>query len=253
MEIVPPHPGQVEVWLAALDRRHLKEFRTAEVGRALRALSSYYVERRARLAEGAALETAGKRAAFALFYAPLHLLTAAGILSALAPREPIREVVDLGCGTGAVGAAWGLHASAPRVTGFDRHPWAVAEANWTYGILGLRGRALRQDLSKVRLDPAPGLGIVAGYTINELSDALRAATLPRLIECHAKGAAVLVIEPIARRMAPWWKEWEESFTGVGGRADEWRFTATLPPRQRELARSAGLNPRELTARSLFAG
>ena len=97
------------------------------------------------------------------------------------------------------------------------------------------------------------LGIVAGYTVNELPDELRAATLTRLLDAHARGAAVLIVEPIARRMAPWWSQWEDAFIAAGGRADEWRFAATLPARQRELARSAGLNPRELTARSLFAG
>ena len=253
MDSESPEKGPFEAWLAALDERHLAEFRPAEVGRALRALSSCYVERRSRLVEGGALETAGKRAAFALFYAPLHFLTAARIAGELTPRRPVREVLDLGCGTGAVGAAWAMQAGAARITGFDRHPWAVAEANWTYRALGLRGRALRQDLSKVRLDPSPGLGIIAGYTVNELSDELRGLTLTRLLDAHARGAAVLVVEPIARRMAPWWPQWEDAFAAAGGRADEWRFAATLPVRQRELARSAGLNPRELTARSLFAG
>ena len=109
------------------------------------------------------------------------------------------------------------------VTGFDRHPWAVAEANWTYRVLGLQGRALRQDLSRVRLEPAPGLGILAAYTINELPDDLRSAWLTRVLDARARGATVLVIEPIARRMAPWWRGWEDRFLAAGGRSDEWRF------------------------------
>jgi hypothetical protein len=252
MDIRMPHADRVDSWLTALDERHLADFKPAEVGRALRALSSCYVERRSRLAEGGALETAGKRAAFALFYAPLHFLTTARILGELPERPALRDVVDLGCGTGAAGAAWALASEGSRITGFDRHPWAVAEANWTYRGLGLRGRALRQDLARVRLDPASGVGIIAAYTINEFPEQVRAVWLSRLLEAHARGAAVLVIEPIARRMAPWWRAWEEAFVAAGGRADEWRFAETLPSRQRELARSAGLNPRELTARSLFA-
>jgi SAM-dependent methyltransferase len=240
-------------WLAALDQRHLADFRPAEVGRALRALSSCYVERRTRLAEGGALETAGKRAAFALFYAPLHFLTIDRVVGALASPDPLTEVLDLGCGTGAAGAAWALKTSAGRITGFDRHPWAVAEANWTYRVLGLQGRAHRLDLSRVRLDPAPGLGILAAYAINELPDDLRSGWLTKLLDARARGATVLIIEPIARRMAPWWGGWEERFIAAGGRSDEWRFDALLPPRQRELAKSAGLSPRELRARSLFAG
>lgn len=249
----PPAASPFETWLAALDERHLAGFRPAEVGRALRALSSCYVERRRRLAEGGALETAGKRAAFALFYAPLHFLTVDRITGALGSPPRLTEVLDLGCGTGAAGAAWALRASAPRIIGFDRHPWAIAEANWTYRVLGLQGRAHRLDLSRVRLDPAPGLGILAAYTINELPADLRSAWLTKLLDARARGAAVLIIEPIARRMAPWWGEWEQRFLAAGGRSDEWRFDAPLPARQRELARSAGLSPRELRARSLFAG
>src|SRR6187200_447989 len=98
MDPRPSPASPFDAWLAALDERHLAEFRPAEVGRALRALSSCYVERRSRLAEGGALETAGKRAAFALFYAPLHFLTAARIAGGLTPRRPVREVLDLGCG-----------------------------------------------------------------------------------------------------------------------------------------------------------
>jgi len=253
MDSRPSSASPLETWLAALDQRHLSDFRPAEVGRALRALSSCYVERRTRLAEGGALETAGKRAAFALFYAPVHFLTVDRIAAALAFPAALTEVLDLGCGTGAAGAAWALRASARRITGFDRHPWAVAEANWTYRVLGLQGRAHRLDLSRVRLDPAPGLGILAAYTINELPDDLKATWLTKLLDARARGAAVLIVEPIARRMAPWWGGWEERFLAAGGRSDEWRFDAPLPSRQRELARSAGLNPRELRARSLFAG
>jgi SAM-dependent methyltransferase len=249
----PSPAGPFETWLAALDQRHLADFKPAEVGRALRALSSCYVERRSRLAEGGALETAGKRAAFALFYAPLHYLTVDRVAGALASPGRLTEVLDLGCGTGAAGAAWAIHSAAGRIAGFDRHPWAVAEANWTYRVLGLEGRAHRLDLARVRLDPAPGLGILAAYTINELPDELRSTWLSRLLDARARGARVLVIEPIARRMAPWWRGWEERFLAAGGRSDEWRFEASLPPRQRELARSAGLSPRELRARSLFAG
>ena len=242
-----------DAWNAALEERHLADLTPSEVGRALRALSSCYVERRARLAEGAALETAGKRAAFALFYAPLHFLTTAHILDALAVDRKLRELVDLGCGTGSAGAAWALHSPGVRLTGFDRHPGAVAEANWTYRRLGLNGKALRQDLTRVRIDAAPGLGVVASYAVNELSDAARDAWLSRLMTVVRHGATVLVIEPIARRMAPWWRSWEEAFAGAGGRSDEWRFATVLPARQRQLAKSAGLNPRELTARTLFAG
>ena len=74
---------RVAGWLEALERRHLADLTTSEVARALRALSSCYVERRAKLARGGALDGAGKRAAFALFYAPLHFLVVREIVRAI--------------------------------------------------------------------------------------------------------------------------------------------------------------------------
>jgi SAM-dependent methyltransferase len=238
--------------LEALDERHLANLTHAEVARALRALSSCYVERRGRLASGAALETAGKRAAFALFYAPLHFLTIRNIVGALpASLSGVREIIDVGCGTGVAGAAWALTADAASVTGFDRNPWAVDEANWTYRQLGLTGRAVRSDASRLRLEGAEGAGIIAAYTVNELAPEVRDRLLQRLLRCRAGGARILIVEPIARRDAAWWDGWSRAFGEAGGRADEWRFEADLPPRQRLLARAAGLDPRELTAKSLF--
>ena len=96
------------------------------------------------------LDSAGKRAAFALFYAPLHFLAADHVVRALgAHRPPLSSILDIGCGTGAGGAAWALAAGGPPVTGIDRHPWAVDEARWTYRQLGLRGHARIGDISKL--------------------------------------------------------------------------------------------------------
>lgn len=243
----------IETWLTALERRHLADLTASEVARALRALSSCYVERRGRLREGGALATAGKRAAFALFYAPLHFLTVREIVRALPPGGAPQRVIDLGCGTGAAGAAWALERGRAAVSGFDRHPWAVAEANWTYRQIGLEGRASRSDVAHVKLTPRPGTGIVAAYTVNELADDLREPLLATLLDAHARGARILVVEPIARRLTRWWEGWEAEILEKGGRSDEWRFPVSLPDRQRMLAKAAGLAPTELTAKSLFLG
>jgi len=66
----------------------------------------------------------------------------------------------------------------------------------------------------------------------------------------ARGAGVLGIEPIARRDRPWWPEWAAALTRQGAREGEWRFPSSLPPVLRQIAKSAGLDPRELTARTL---
>src|SRR6188508_1987423 len=110
-------------WLVALEERHLADLRVPEVTRALRALSSAYVERRHKVASGSTLDSAGKRAAFALYYAPLHFIATQLVVEALgAATTAPGSIVDIGCGTGAAGAAWALAAGAtPSVIGIDRH------------------------------------------------------------------------------------------------------------------------------------
>jgi hypothetical protein len=238
-------------WLADLDRRHLANLTPSEVGRALRALSSCYVERRAKLGTGAALEGAGKRAAFALFYGVQHFLVIRDIARALFSGTATRHdrIVDLGCGTGAAGASLALQAGIHEIEGYDINPWAVTEAGLTYRAFGLRGRASVANIGSVRLS---GNGLVlAAYAVNELADVARGELLERCLEAHRRGASVLIVEPIARRANPWWATWAASFAAQNGRDDEWRFMATLPERQRGLAKAAGLDGRELTARSLF--
>ena len=132
---------EFDEWMRALEARHLADLRFSEVSRGLRALSAAYVERRGRLREGTALSGAGKRAAFALFYAPIHYLLVRTIVEKLgASYGSSKTLVDLGCGTGAAGAAWGSAApgSRPRVLGIDRHPWTLVEAAATYRAFGLR-------------------------------------------------------------------------------------------------------------------
>jgi SAM-dependent methyltransferase len=242
----------MDTWLHALEQRHLTDLTPSEVARALRALSSCYVERRSKLESGGALDSAGKRAAFALFYGPLHFLTIQRILAGLDPA-PVEDIVDIGCGTGVAGAAWALRNGGARVTGVDRHPWAVEEANRTYRDLGVNGRAFQQDAARLKLSSRKSGGIIAAYTINEVPDDVRSALLPKLIDAAEAGARVVIVEPIARRMSGWWDDWARAFREAGGRDDEWRFREELPARQRQLAKAAGLDPRELTARSLTVG
>ncbi len=235
----------------ALERRHLVALTFPEVRRALQALSSLYVERRERMAGGTALEGAGKRAAFALYYGPMHFLLVRGIVRALGPglRRP-RLILDLGCGTGTAGAAWALECEPPaRVDGVDHSGWAVAEARWTLGRLGLTGRTTRGDAATAPLPQGPA-GLLAAFTVNELAERPRRDLLGRFVEAARAGSTVLVVEPISRRVTPWWPEWTETFRGAGGREDEWRLRPPLPPRLALLGKAAGLDTRELTARSL---
>lgn len=240
--------------MQALEARHLADLRTAEVTRALRALSSAYVERRHAVSRGATLDSAGKRAAFGLFYAPLHFLVTSQVVEALgAHHPPPTSIVDIGCGTGAAGAAWAVAAGAtPSVLGFDRHPWAVQEARWTYQTLGLRGQSRPGDASKL-----PGLragsAVVAAYVLNEMTEPARLALERQLIEAAGQGVRVLILEPIARSITPWWPETAARFVAAGGRADEWRLAIERPPIVALLDKAAGLDHREMKVRTLYAG
>jgi hypothetical protein len=234
--------------MTALEARHLADLRVQEVTRALRALSSAYVERRASVA----LDSAGKRAAFALFYAPLHfIVTSVAVRGLGAESPPPRTIVDLGCGTGAAGAAWSIETGCKSpVIGIDRHPWAVSEARWTYRQLKVPGQARQGDLDRPpRL--SQGTAIVAGYVLNELQRESRERVLNHFTEAARRNARVLIIEPIARKGTPWWADARSRLEQVGGRADEWRVPIELPPLLALLDKAAGLEHRELTARTLY--
>jgi SAM-dependent methyltransferase len=249
-------------WLAALEERHLADLRVPEVTRALRALSAAYVERRStgpdprtrRVAD--TLDSAGKRAAFALFYAPLHFMVVTEVVRTLGAHRPApTAVLDLGCGTGVAGAAWSCAAGGTAlVTGIDRHAWAAGEARWTYRQLQIRGRATQGDITRAdaalrRLEPDSA--VVAAYTLNELADDSRHLVEDQLLAAAQRGVRVLVVEPIARRITPWWDALAARIIAAGGRADEWRFDTILPPLVERFDRAAGLNHRINACRSLY--
>jgi ubiquinone/menaquinone biosynthesis C-methylase UbiE len=243
----------IDPWLADLETRHLADLRFAEVTRALRALSSGYVERRESLAARAAFASAGKRAAYAMYYGPLHFLTVQHIAAALPLQSDVTNLLDCGCGTGAASAAWvATVAKAPHVTAVDRDAWAITEARHTYRAFHIDADLRRVDLARLTI-PRSADAIVAGWVMNEIDAALRDTLLARFLEYAAKGCQVLVIEPIATRISPWWPQWADRFTQAGGRADEWKFRVVLPDLIRRLDKAAGLRHDMLSARTLYAG
>ena len=192
---------KLDKWLAAAERRYLANLRVQEITRALRALSSAYVERRERGSGQrvrGALDTAGKRAAFALYYAPLHFIAVAEAVRSLrAADSPPSAIIDLGCGTGAAGAAWAIAAeSTPTITGIDRHPWAVAETRWTYTQFGLKGYAKQGDVERLPASRSRE-SVVAAYTLNELPDMTRARVELQLFDRARRGGRAR-IDGVAR-------------------------------------------------------
>ena len=249
------HRAKFDAWLVAAERRYTADLRVQEITRALRALSSAYVERRERGGRQhvhGALDTAGKRAAFALYYAPLHFIAVTEVVHALAATTPVpASIVDLGCGTGAGGAAWAIATgSMAGITGIDRHPWAVSEARWTLAQLGLRGHAKQGDITRLRPSRSNEYTIVA-YTLNELADEARRHVEDQLCERAQAGGRVLILEPLARGVVPWWSETADRLTALGGRADEWKLAVDAPSIVQLLGRAAGLNYRELRFRTIF--
>jgi len=247
-------------WLSALDTRHRANLTRQEFTRAVRALSARYVQRRGQLPERSPLDSAGKRAAFALFYAPLHFLTAQALLTRAGVRIDLAQLTDLGCGTGVCGAAWaGLHDVPPGLTGIDSHPWALDEARWNWRTLGLRGHAVRGNLVTAarallrKTDTALGTtGIMAGWSINELSKTDRADLLTTIDQLMDRGATVAILEPLAREVTPWWDEWAARLERHGIFAGDLKADVDLPAPLADYSDAAGFRKKELGARALLS-
>ena len=239
----------LDSFLQALEQRHLADLRFSEVTRALRALSSAYVERReSALADHRALDGAGKRAAFAMYYGPLHFLLVQHIVKEIGASFKPGTVVDLGCGTGVAGAAIATSTTPPlRVLGFDTHPWTLDEARFTYKAFGLHSDVRRAHAAKTRFPKDTSI-IVAAFVVNELSEKDRGVLLSNLKQSKTH---ILIVEPISQRISPWWDDWAGEFTRMGGRADIWKARIDVPPLVKRLAKASGLRPEMLTARSLF--
>lgn len=248
-------------WLKALEQRHLANLTRQEFTRAVRALSARYVERRSQLPDRSPLDSAGKRAAFALFYAPLHFLTTQAALERLGVRTDLTTLVDLGCGTGVCSAAWALlHDTSPSITGVDANAWALEEARWNWRAMGLNGRTVRGDLVATakgllrHSDAALGrTGVIAGWAVNELDTPARAQVLDVVDQLLDRGVTLVILEPLARGVTPWWDEWEARLAPRGVHAGDVKADVTLPAPLDSFSDAAGFRKKELGVRVMTAG
>jgi SAM-dependent methyltransferase len=245
-----------ERWLTDALARHRSTLRFQELRKGVQALSSLYVERRVGADLAArAVEGRAKRAALATYYAPLHFLAVRCVLARLLPAhlEAVRRVVDLGCGTGAAGAAVALACpTPPALLGIDRSGWAVQEARRTYAAFRLRGRAVRGRLPDAVPRPRPGDLLLLAFVVNELADEPRTRLLHRLAGVLDRGASLLLLEPLAGGVAPWWTAATRSLLQGDGICGEVKQSVERPGWIAELDRAAGLDHRVLGARMLFA-
>jgi len=258
----------VDEWLESLPARHQAAMTRAEFLKAIRALSARYVERHGALPDRSPLDSAGKRAAFAGFYAPLHFVTAQRVIKVIGAPDGVAALIDAGCGTGVAGAAWAVAASAPpAVNGIDLNTWVLDEARVTWRALGLVGRSTRgnfvdtieqlagqdgarKDVRGKRGAAPASTGIIFGWSLNELDSPTRNRARVAIETLAGRGVRMLVLEPISRSLVPWWSEWAAAAAALGGRADEWRFADALPAVLSELSQEAGFSREELTVRSL---
>jgi hypothetical protein len=251
-----PASWKAAPWLAALQERHLANLTRQEFTRAVRALSARYVERRQQLPDRSPLDSAGKRAAFALFYAPLHFVTTQAALAHLRVRTDLRAITDLGCGTGVCGAAWALlHEARPAITGIDTNAWTLDEARWNWRTMGLQGQAVRGDLlaGATRLLKQPEIslartGVIAGWAINELDAATRDKALDAIDALVGRGASLVILEPLARGVAPWWDDWAARLAARGVTAGDVKLDVALPPPLAGFSDAAGFRKQELGVR-----
>ena len=138
----------------------------------MRALSSAYVERReSALADHKALDGAGKRAAFALYYGPLHFLLVQHIVGELGASISPRARSSISAAAPASPARPSRPSATPplRVLGFDTHPWTLDEARFTYKAFGLHSDVRRTHAAKYAF-PDDTSVVVAAFVVNELND-----------------------------------------------------------------------------------
>ena len=249
-----PAESRTGRYLEALLDRHLKDLKFGEVTRALRALSAGYVEKREEGGLARALDGRGKRAAFALYYGGTHFLATQALVRefALGFDAGRTTILDLGCGTGVCGAAWALESGgSPQVIGADRSSFALHEARWTWQTLRVKGetsRSITETLESIRRPDA----IVIGWTLNELNDEKRDLIGAKIAPWVARGSRLLVIEPVSKRVTPWWDGWTAKLPADRCSIAEKRLRLDLPPKIALLARSAGLGTEATVVRALVA-
>ena len=243
-----------DAWLEAAVARLGADLEFREIRKGVQALSSLYVERREGTDLSArAIEGRGKRAAIATCYAPLHFLTVHHALSRVGAERlcAVRAIWDLGCGTGSSGAAAALaFEPRPSVTGVDRSGFLLGEARHTWSAFGLAARAVRGRLPAALPRGAPGALWVLGWTVNEMDDRTRGALLAAAGRALAAGTSLLVFEPLAGPITPWWKDWLTELTPKGVEETMVKLRVALPEWLMRLDRASGLDHQVLGARVL---
>ncbi len=247
--------ARVAAWMAAEEAVHLPPLDRTDLRKGIQGLSGLYVHQRADQ-DLAARAGAGpaRRAAFACYFAPLHLLTAVAALErhGAALGTAGRPVWDLGCGSGAAGAAVSWCTGQGPILGVDRERGWLDAAGRTWRALGLRGRARKGTLPEGMSWPKKGEILCFGWSINELDDEARAEVLKRVQASLRVGGSLVLLEPLSRRISPWWGSWLRALSPLGVVDHDVKARVALPQQLRDLDRAAGLDHQELGARLMIS-
>ncbi len=239
-------------WLDTTLARHMPPLNFTEIRKGVQALSTLYVHDRPEGRIGArSIEGMGKRAALATYYAALHFITAHHALTMIGPDtvRPVRRILDLGCGTGATGAALALLLpEAPSIVGLDRSGWALDEARETWAAFGLSGRAIRGELPLAAPRAGQGDLVAFGWSLGELPEQDRGASFRYITASLRRGAVLFVLEPLAGRISPWWNEWAELLADEGIGAELIRVVIQRPLFVADMDKAAGLDHQIIGAR-----
>jgi hypothetical protein len=245
---------EYEAWLNARITQAERELSFREIRKGVQAIQADYLGRlKGRTLGGRAMEGRAKRAAFATFYAAIHHATVYGWLQTepLGSLPRFQALHDLGCGTGAVGAAVARSLETrPELRGLDQHPWAVSEARDCYRLFGLRGGARRGTLPGGLPRIGAGELIVAGWSFNELDDRARESLIDPLKRSLGRGAGLLLFEPISEKICPWWSSWVRALQSQGAQEHRVKFAWDRPEWIRRMDRAAKMNHSILSARVL---
>lgn len=209
-----------DAWLSEARERFMPPLTVTEIRKGVQALSYLYVEKRVTgKAAARVMKGEGKRAALATFFAPLHFLALARGMAEI-EREggmgTVTRLHDLGCGSGATGAALAACLPRPpRVIGTDIAPWVLAQARATYDAFVPDGRAQRGALPSAMPRTVAGDLLVFGWSLNELEDDVLRSVKGRLVSAMRRGTGLLIAEPLSTRITPWWQSWRADFEPLG--------------------------------------
>ena len=246
--------ADVASWVDAAHARWARGLEFRELRRGVQAVSDVYVHKRKSggLAERA-VDGRGKRAAFVVYYGGLHLLLVQDWMCDHAPPE-VKQIVDVGCGPGVVGAAAARWCGGVRLSASDRVGRHLEVAAWTARHFGVKARTSRASLPTVLESVNDSALCTMGWVINELSPADRDATFAAISRVVRRGSGMLVFAPLSLRASPWWPDLFRTLRQASAgqvQESEHRFQPERPPIIADLDRATRLNHAAMGARVMY--